>query len=68
MLTQVVAERQRPPFLDSARFNDVNVMRMRPRHWSVEERAERIVRMVHVNVFEAYESRRVCLEYESRRV
>ena len=46
---QVVAERQRVPLLGASRPNQVDVMRVRPRRGTVEEGAEGIVRMRHVD-------------------
>ena len=55
MLTQVVPERQRPALLAAAGLHDVDVVRMRPHGWPVEERAYRIVLVRHMDVPEREE-------------
>ncbi len=50
VLAQVIAERQGAPLFVSSVLYDVNMMRVRPCAWSMEERTHRIVGMRHVDV------------------
>ena len=50
MVAEIVAERERTSFLVTAALDEVYMMTMRPRDWSMEERAKRIVGVRRVNV------------------
>jgi hypothetical protein len=52
MLAQEITERQSTAFFQSTRFNNVNVMRVRPFPWAMKERTEGIVSMGNMNVAE----------------
>ena len=55
MVSEIVAECQRSPFLASTSFDDVHVMTVRPLAGPMEERTERVVRMRHVSVSKGFE-------------
>ena len=59
VITQVVAKCQRTPLFSSTRFNYVNMMRVGPLAWSMEERAHRIIGMGRVSVAEPSEWLRI---------
>jgi hypothetical protein len=59
VITQVVAKCQSTPLFESTGFNNVNVMRMGPLAWPMEERAHRIIGMGCVLVAEPSEWLRI---------